>query len=501
MPTYNASSAVNPNTTHYAQRMGSGYTPSYMGNTYSVPSVPSMGGSINRPFNQSYLAPRSPASTSAPVSPVNDTRFKITPDTGEEVDNGDEGVNTPNPSAGYQFISDATNALKSGDGGVYDQTIDQAGQKINTDLQRLQTAEDPAAVHAEIKSDPFYQDEVWDSLFSAGVAAQSGGNAQQIYEAGVAGAERGRASDERNAGKLNAIQNREELLKNYTPDSVANYIATGNPAGLRARQYTLEEQTAQRQAEEDRQDARQRASFQFQSDIQEQKNIAAENRAENRRQAQAAADEKKAIEGRYEDIRKNTYQLSKTMRKNETTRLTGFTSANKTLKNFFAPGASDEQKQQSLQLASETAFNAIQGSSTAEKTVSKINHMLGQPGLVNVIGNQISWASGVPREQQAKYLQGLLDMDEKSWKETYDDDYMSQADTWIDENTTPEQKKKILASVSQGAGRKITNEMFDKWYDRTYNGGEVSSNAALAPNNTQQAKTPVDSLAEKYKVK
>lgn len=478
----NITSTVNLNSTVYRQA-SSGGNPFFNTNqTYSVPEAPITG---NNPMRKPTITSGLPT---RPVSPVA-SNMPVQPTTPASKD----------PGSAYHFIDSSVQAIAPGDGGVGDATVNQGGNKLKSDLQTIHNAEDKDAAIADVQADPFYKSgSFWDGMLRGALKAYDGGSATEIFDAAQQGTAEGKQREEQNQVKINAQANTEDLLQHYTADSVANYQATGNPQYLRERSLTLEQQQSQKEADENRQDqreearaeradARQQASFDQQNKLADQR-IQAQWDREDRKEGEA---KDKAEAKIYSDITKNTISLNKTMRRQESTRLSGFTSAEHTLDAYFKPGASETDKQAALQLAQETAFNAIQGSSTAEKTQHKIQDMLGKPGIVNVVGGKLSWVTGIPRDEQAKYLQTLLKTDSESWKRTYDDDFLSQADANMPEDATEEEKRKVLASVSKGTGRKFTLDQYNKWYDRTYNAESEtpSTNGALASGNTSTTPT------------
>ncbi|HEG2205560.1 TPA: hypothetical protein SCS57_002045 [Enterobacter cloacae] len=481
----NITSGVNLNNTVYRQ-ITSGGNP-YFNNTqtYSVPEFPNSG---NNPLRKPSVS-SSPLGVKRPVMPVYQ----------------DQATPAPNydMSQVYKGISDAANSIKVGDGGLHDATVDQMQQKANQDLSTIANSENPQATAQAIKNDPFYAKSGFaDAMMGLGLSIMSGASPMEAFNTANAAAQNGKQEDKLNQIRNNASANQDELLKQYTSDSVANYIATGDASQLRERQLSLEEKRNQQLEDQNREEQRQDARFEQQNKIQQNNLISQEKREELRYNQRAAADAKdaeaakKASDKVYTDITNNTIKLNKTLQRNDQQRIKGFDSSLTTLDNYFKPGATDTEKQAALQLASETAFNAIQGSSTAEKTQDKINEMLGQPGLVNVVGGKISWATGIPRDQQAKYLQTLLKMDKSSWKKTYDDTYMEQADANMPEDADDATKKRVLASVSKGSGRKLTLEDYNHWYDKTYNGAEEtpSTRGTLSSGNTA---TPTSSGAQK----
>ncbi|HCB9835984.1 TPA: hypothetical protein M2Q89_000692 [Escherichia coli] len=495
----NITSGVNLGSTVYRQ-ITSGANPYFnQAQTYSVPSYPNIGGS-NNPF-------RKPASSSMPLGASRPVMPVATP----------TDASQPKPqfdmAQAYKTVQDAANSVKLGDGGIRDATMDQQAQQVTNDLQSVANAENPEAAMNAVRSQPFYQKEGFaDAMMGIGLSVMSGASPLQAFQAGNEAAQQGKQEEKLDTIRNNAKANESSLLQQYTPDSVANYIATGDASQLRERQLSLEEkrqqqledQATQDQREDqraDRADQRQQRNFDYQLKRQDQSQIAAENRA----QARLDAADQKADQKVYTDITNNTMKLNKTLQRNDQQRIKGFDSSLTTLDNYFKPGASDTEKQAALQLASETAFNAIQGSSTAEKTQDKINDMLGQPGLINVVGGKISWATGIPRDQQAKYLQTLLKMDKNSWKKTYDDSYLEQADANIPEGADDTTKKRILASISKGAGRKLTLDDYNSWYDKTYGGGEEtpSTRGTLSSGNTSTptVSAAASSVLDKYKIK
>lgn len=285
MAQYQSSQSVNPKVTPYAQRLDSGsvtnWANKYFGSKpyegrqaqrtaprniyggagdHSINASAGMGtivhganlqpdipGQLKRPMNRAYVAPppMQRATVSAPAqapSPVTNT---TAPQQAQSTTTTTQPPSPPKHGDAYQFIDAAGNAVKIGDGGVHDQSVDTGIQKVKSDYQRYQNAENPDAVREDIENDPWYaSNSLWKGIFSAAAAAASGANPMQAYQAGLTGIQQGEEEDTRNSLRENAVKNRDQLLQMYTPDSVAAYELTGDQAQLRERKLTQAEQDA-----------------------------------------------------------------------------------------------------------------------------------------------------------------------------------------------------------------------------------------------------------------
>ncbi|EMZ2428565.1 hypothetical protein ABDC18_002874 [Escherichia coli] len=244
MATYNATSAISANTTAYSQRLGNKPTFGAPSENYSVPNYPSVAGMNKRPFNSVYGAP-----------PTRAVSGNLGGDVRGWQPEGTEYQPTKNPGKAYEFVQSASDSMKLGDGGVHDQSVDLAKNKLQEHIQRYATSENPQAVKEEIESDPWYSNSsMWKGIFNAAVATMDGANASQALEAGQRGLREGEAEDTRDSLRENAVKNKSELLQYYTPDSVQAYTLTGDQSVLRERTLTPEQK--RQQAEADKQDAR-----------------------------------------------------------------------------------------------------------------------------------------------------------------------------------------------------------------------------------------------------
>lgn len=160
-----------------------------------------------------------------------------------------------NPGDAFQLTKSAGDSLKVGDGGPHDQIVDQSIQRVNSDLQRVYSSENPDAIKQEIANDPWYSSQsLWKGIFNAAAATYDGANVSEALKAGQEGIAQGEQEDTRNKLKENAIANNADLLQYYTGDSVAAYQQTGDASLLREKKMTLAEIDAR--AEADKQDER-----------------------------------------------------------------------------------------------------------------------------------------------------------------------------------------------------------------------------------------------------
>lgn len=113
------------------------------------------------------------------------------------------------------------------------QQLDQS--RMQQDLTSIAQAKDPKKAWQEIKKDPFYKDSnFYTGMMNVGLAIMSGANPMQAYQAGSAAMNQADMKDQLRG-------NRDALLETYTPDSVANAIAQGNPQLLQMRQMSDED--------------------------------------------------------------------------------------------------------------------------------------------------------------------------------------------------------------------------------------------------------------------
>lgn len=274
MAQYQSSQSVNPKVTPYAQRLDSGSVTNWANKYFGSKPYEGRqtqrnaphniyGGSDNqpiskRPMNYAYLAPASqlptqqatvreapPTVNQPPMQRATVSAPPQAPVTNTTAPQQAQSTQPPNHGDAYQFIDAAGNAVKIGDGGVHDQSVDTGIQKVKSDYQRYQNAENPDAVRDDIENDPWYaSNSLWKGVFSAAAAAASGANPMQAYQAGLTGIQQGEEEDTRNSLRENAVKNRDQLLQMYTPDSVAAYELTGEQSQLRERKLTQAEQDA-----------------------------------------------------------------------------------------------------------------------------------------------------------------------------------------------------------------------------------------------------------------
>lgn len=163
-------------------------------------------------------------------------------------DNGLLPTSTPkqisqNPTNDTKQYSQAalSNGLQSVDIGISSQNPQNAmsaesqnldASRIKSDMASIAQAKDPKAAWQEVKQDPFYKNSnFYTGMMNTGLAIMSGANPMQAFQAGSQAMENADVKDQ-------LKNNREYLLQQYTPDSVAAAIAAGDPKLLRQQQMS-----------------------------------------------------------------------------------------------------------------------------------------------------------------------------------------------------------------------------------------------------------------------
>lgn len=160
------------------------------------------------------------------------------------------------------------------------QQIDQG--RMNQDLTAISQAKDPKKAWQEIKKDPFYKDSnFYTGMMNVGLAIMSGANPMQAFQAGSQAMTQADMKDQLRG-------NRDALLQTYTPDSVANAIAQGNPQLLQQRKMS----------DEDRMAAEQNV-WQARADITDARQAARDDRVDQRQSAREAASDAR-LDKRYQ---------------------------------------------------------------------------------------------------------------------------------------------------------------------------------------------------------
>lgn len=112
------------------------------------------------------------------------------------------------------------------------ETQNMDANRIKTDMASIAQAKDPKAAWQEVKKDPFYKDSnFYTGMMNVGLAIMSGANPMQAFQAGS----QAMASAD---VKEQLKNNRDYLLQQYTPDSVAAAIAAGDPKLLRQQEMS-----------------------------------------------------------------------------------------------------------------------------------------------------------------------------------------------------------------------------------------------------------------------
>lgn len=157
--------------------------------------------------------------TSAPKqisqNPTNDTKQYSQAALSNGLQSVDIGISSQNPQ----------NAMSA-----ESQNLD--ASRIKSDMASIAQAKDPKAAWQEVKQDPFYKNSnFYTGMMNTGLAIMSGANPMQAFQAGSQAMENADVKDQ-------LKNNREYLLQQYTPDSVAAAIAAGDPKLLRQQQMS-----------------------------------------------------------------------------------------------------------------------------------------------------------------------------------------------------------------------------------------------------------------------
>ena len=152
-----------------------------------------------------------------------------------------------------QYSQGAVNkGLQSVDIGLSSQTPNSAmsaetqnldASRIKGDMVNIAQAKNPKSAWQDLKKDPFYKDSnFYTGMMNVGLAIMSGANPMQAFQAGS----QAMASADM---KSQLRDNRDYLLQQYTPDSVAAAIASGDPKMLRQQEMSDADKMAQQNAE------------------------------------------------------------------------------------------------------------------------------------------------------------------------------------------------------------------------------------------------------------
>jgi len=157
--------------------------------------------------------------TSAPKqisqNPTNDTKQYSQAALSNGLQSVDIGISSQNPQNAMSAESQSLDA-----------------SRIKSDMASIAQAKDPKAAWQEVKQDPFYKNSnFYTGMMNTGLAIMSGANPMQAFQAGSQAMENAEVKDQ-------LKNNREYLLQQYTPDSVAAAIAAGDPKLLRQQQMS-----------------------------------------------------------------------------------------------------------------------------------------------------------------------------------------------------------------------------------------------------------------------
>ncbi|MFQ3396370.1 hypothetical protein P9477_23240 [Enterobacter mori] len=475
----NITSTVNLNNTAYRQA-SSGGNPFFNNNqTYSVPEAPVSGyNPLRKPTTSASLPTR-------PVAPVG-VNMPIQPTTTPK---------TYDSGAAFHAIDSGVQAITPGDGGVGDATVEQGRQKLIADMKTIHNAEDKDTAIADVQADPFYKSATyWDGILRGALKAYDGGSASDIFDATNTGFAQGKQEEEQNQVKLNAQANTQDLLQHYTPDSVANYQATGNPQYLRERKLTIEQQQAQDEATEDRRDTRQQAQFEQQNKLAEQRQIAAEQRAnQHQDQLNATADEKQSKN----IVTQYAKDKGKTVSQNQKS-LMLFGNATRNLDD-----ADEARKSGDYALAGRKLYDAAEESAKAKKG-GNASVSLDEVQEELHIGGTFQNKEDLIRSIAGKSVSNdTFNTYKKAVHQSHDNEMnniqeQGLQDVYNYEDQLGEDKAIEMVNrhfVGAGGFGKVTKEQYRAWKkkqdgDEDEQSSNVPNNAALSSNNTGATTTP-----------
>lgn len=157
--------------------------------------------------------------TSAPKqiteNPTNDTKQYSQGAVSQGLQSVDIGMSSRNPSSPMSAESSNLDA-----------------SRIKGDMVNIAQAKDPKAAWKDIKQDPFYKNSnFYTGMMNVGLAIMSGANPMQAFQAGSSAIASADMKDQLKG-------NREYLLQQYTPDSVAAAIASGDPRQLKQQELS-----------------------------------------------------------------------------------------------------------------------------------------------------------------------------------------------------------------------------------------------------------------------
>lgn len=105
-------------------------------------------------------------------------------------------------------------------------------QRIKGDMVNVAQSKNPKAAWQDLKQDPFYKNSnFYTGMMNTGLAIMSGANPYQAFQAGSQAMQSADVKEQLRS-------NRDYLLQQYTPDSVAAAIASGDPKLLRQQEMS-----------------------------------------------------------------------------------------------------------------------------------------------------------------------------------------------------------------------------------------------------------------------
>ncbi|MCX8289117.1 hypothetical protein [Enterobacter pseudoroggenkampii] len=430
--------------------------------------------------------------------------------------------------AGAQQMVDASSkALYTGDP-MRDAHVDAQRDQAKQDLSQIYHAKDPDAVAAAIMSQPGYETgSFMGGMASMGLAVMSGASPMEAFQAGIQGQEYFDAKDRKSRMSDYLKQSTRDLLDaGYSPNSISAAIAEGDNSLLKMRQLSPEEKRAQELSDETRANSewdRRTAVNQENSALNDQRshNYRMEE-TQNRATSQGIVIDGQTITepGIYKDKIGNTHTVGMSStgklndkvvgggenwepsRSDSTTergygkafqtkfgdRETTFNIAQKNI-DAYSNAKTDAERASSFRLAAETAYKAIQGSSTAKVEQKDIDELTGRPGYFQLKGDQIVLASGgVPSQEAIDYLQAMISRDREAVVETIRDEKYSRMDQLIASGKTPAQAAKLI-NAHWRAGEAVKPEDYLSYRE---NNKPQSKNKVSSNDGEQQSSTPAN---------
>lgn len=243
--------------------------------------------------NEQTMADNGLLPTSAPKeisqNPTNDTKQYSQGAVNKGLQSVDIGMSSQNPNSAMSAET---------------QNLD--ASRIKGDMVNVAQARDPKAAWQDLKKDPFYKDSnFYTGMMNVGLAIMSGANPMQAFQAGS----QAMASADM---KSQLRDNRDYLLQQYTPDSVAAAISSGDPKMLKQREMSDADKAAMQNNEWTRRNSITSAQDDARADRTTQLSQAAEDRryAQQDKLQQQRFDQQKELFGIKQDVKNKAAQAA-----------------------------------------------------------------------------------------------------------------------------------------------------------------------------------------------